>query len=138
MSDWVAITVDVVENGMPTDLATLHTQWVQAHPEKAERLREVTEETVGIIRCAVEGNPANLADPDVTKVPMVAFRHALNAILFNLGMEMGVQFSAEVYSLYVRSDIWLREVQRGSIRVRADGLDPWPSYFAPDPSRRWV
>ena len=90
------------------------------------------------IRSAVSANPANVLDADVTKVPMVVFRHALNVILFNLGMEMGVQFSAEVYSLYVRSDIWLREVQRGEIPVRADVRGPKPSYRRRTRCSRWM
>ena len=138
MADWVAITEAVVTENMPTDMATLHTSWVQANPGKAGRLAALTAETVAIFRNAVRANPANEVDEDVTKVPMVAFRHAVNVIMFDLGMEMGVQFAAEVYSLFARAEIWLRGVQRGDIPVTAEDTVGSPSYAAPDPAERAV
>ena len=111
---------------------------MQANPEKSDRLAELTAETVAIYRDAVAANPANELDEDDTKIPMVAYQHVLNTILFNLGMEMGLEFASEVYSLIARADIWLRGVQAGSIPVGNVAGDASPSYTAPDPEERTV
>jgi hypothetical protein len=138
MAEWVELTEAVALNAMPTDLAALYTSWVQSNPDKAARLAELTAESVAIWRDAVAANPANELDEDTTKVPMAGFRHALNTIIFNLGMEMGVQFAGEVYSLVARAEMWLRGVQSGSIPVGNAGASASPSYEPPDPAERTV
>ena len=138
MAEWVAVTEAVVVNALPTDLAALHTSWIGSNPDKAGRLAELTAETVAVYRDAVAANPANEVDEDPTKVPMAAYRHVLNTITFNLGMEMGIEFAAEVYSLISRAEIWLRGVQIGSIPVGNAAANASPSYTAPDATERTV
>ena len=71
-------------------------------------------------------------------VPTTGFRYALNYVLFNLGMEMGVQFAPEVYALTTRADIWLRMVQGGTINpVLPVGEASSPSYRTPE-RMRWL
>jgi hypothetical protein len=138
MSAWTELTVAVVENAMPTDLATLYRTWFDANPPKANRLVEIVDEVRSTYRRAVEVNPANRMDENPNTVPTVGFRHALNSVIFHMGMEMGVQFAPEVYTLITRGEIWLRMVQNGGILVDIDGSGGTPSYVAPEGGRALV
>lgn len=93
MSAWVEFTVAAVQNAMPTDLAALYASWVDANPGKANRLAELVAEELTTVREAVAANPANALDPNMNMVPATGFRHALNTVMFNVGMEMGAQFA---------------------------------------------
>ena len=136
MAAWTELTLAVVVNALPTDLGALYLSWVDANEEKADRLAEIVVETVGIFRQAVAANLANAVDSDETKIPTTGFRHALNWVIFHLGMEMGVQFAPEVYTLITRADIWLRMVQSGSILIDVDGAGGGtPSYEPPEMGR---
>ena len=129
MAAWTELTVAVVQNAMLTDMATLYASWVDANPGKVNRLSEIVAEAVSIFRQAVAANPLNVVDADPNMVPTTGWRHALNWVVFNLGMEMGVQFAPEVYTLMTRADIWLRMVQNGGINpVDTTGSDGTPSY----------
>ena len=137
MGAWTELTLAVVQNALPTDMATLYATWVDANAGKANRLSELVAEIRTTYREAVAANPANELDPDTDKVPAMGFRHALNSVIFNLGMEMGVQFAPEVYSLITRADIWLRMVQNGQIRVDSIAGQGTPSYSVPERAR-WL
>lgn len=117
MSGWNELTSETVLNALPTDMGNLYRSWVDANPTKANRLGEIVAETVNMFREAVAVYPWYLMEPDLTKVPASGFRHALDMIIFNLGMEMGVQFAPEVYSLITQANVWLRMVQTGKIRA---------------------
>jgi hypothetical protein len=133
MSAWTALTLAVVENALPTDMGNLYRSWVDANPGKAGRLAELVAETVENFRQAAAASLVNEVDVDPTTVPTTGFRHALNSVIFNLGMEMGVQFAPEVYTLTTRADIWLRMVQAGTLRIGLDaGAAPSPSYWRPE------
>jgi len=134
---WTELSLDVVRNALPTDLATLHASWVDANPAKANRLSEVVAEVLRTFRAAVEANPANIMDEDANTVPSAGFRHALNSVLFNIGMEMGVQFSPEVYAAMSRAEVWLRMVQNGGIPVNTMAGKGSPSYLVPH-LHRWL
>ncbi len=126
---WTELTVAVVENALPTDMATLYAAWLEANPGKAGRLAELVSEAVATFRQAVAADPLNQLDAATDTVPSTGFRHALNWVIFNLGMEMGVQFAPEVYQLTTRGDIWLRMVQAGTIKpVDTTAGDGTPSY----------
>ena len=88
-------------------------------------------------RRAVEVNPANVLDENPETVPVTGFRHALNTVIFSIGMEMGVQFAPEVYTLISRAEIWLRMVQNGGIPVDTMAGKGTPSYQAPE-RLRWL
>jgi hypothetical protein len=105
---------------MPTDMAVLYQAWLDANPSKVNRLAEIVAETVLTFRTAVESQPSNVMDPDLTKIPVTGFRHAQNLVLFTLGMEMGIDFAPEVYSLNVQANIWLRMVGTGKLKALAD------------------
>lgn len=135
MATWTQLTVTVVQNAMPTDMAALYDAWLAAHPEKATRLAELVAEVLAIFRDAVDSHPQNQLNPDPATVPMTGFRHALNMVMFNLGMEMGVKFAPEVYALLTRADIWLRMVQTGGILVDSLAGEGTPSYEAPEGER---
>jgi len=134
---WTELTLDVVRNALPTDLATLYASWVDANPAKANRLSEVIAEVLRTFRTAVEANPANKLDENPNTVPSVGFRHALNSVVFNIGMEMGVQFAPEVYTVLSRAEVWLRMVQDGSITVDTMAGKGTPSYLVPN-CHRWL
>ncbi len=128
---WTELTVDVVKKAMPTDLATLYQTWLDANLAKANRLSELVAEAVATFRQAVAANPLNVMDATTNTVPTTGFRHALNLVIFNLGMEMGVQFAPQVYTLTTRGDIWLRMVQSGTIKpVDTTEGEGSPSYQA--------
>jgi len=117
MSGWKELTSETVLNALPTDMGNLYRSWVDANPTKVNRLAEIVAETVNMFREVIEVYPWYVIDPDLTKVPVSGFRHALDMIIFNLGMEMGVQFAPEVYSLITQANVWLRMVQTGKIRA---------------------
>ena len=139
MGDWTELTVATVTNALPTDMATLYATWIDVNPGKVTRLGELVAETVSIYRAAVASNPSNELDVALNTVPTTGFRHALNQIMFNLGMEMGVQFAPEVYSLITRADIWLRMVESGTL-TPVGVVQGTPSYRKPRNWRvlRWV
>ena len=129
MAAWTELSFEDVVNGCPTEIWTLYKSWVDANPPKAHRLRELVLETVATFRGAVAANPACVVDPNPATVPTTGFRHALNLVIFNLGMEMGVPFSSDVATLATRADVWLRMVQSGTINpVTPVGADASPSY----------
>ena len=130
MGVWTELTAAVVLNALPTDMATLYASWIDANAGKAGRLAELVAEVVGSFRQAVAVNPLNAVDEDPNTVPTTGFRHALNLVIFNLGMEMGTQFAPEVYGLNVQANIWLRMVQDGSILVDSAAGKGTPSYRA--------
>ena len=117
MSGWKELKVETVLNALPTDMGNLYRSWVDANPTKTERLGEIVAETVNMFREAVAVYPWYVMEPDITMVPVSGFRHALDMVIFNLGMEMGVQFAPEVYSLVTQANVWLRMVQTGKIRA---------------------
>ena len=142
MSAWSELTLAVAQNAMPTDMAALYAAWVDTNPSKGSRVAELVSETVGLFRQAVAANPANELSDDPDMVPTTGFRHALNWIFFNLGMEMGVQFAPEVYSLMTRADIWLRMVQDGAFSPAGTAMGAGaPSYAVGEAEARgllWV
>jgi len=117
VSGWKELTVETVLNALPTDMGNLYRSWVDANPTKVNRLAEIVSETVTMFREAVAVYPWYVMDPDIIMVPVSGFRHALDMVIFNLGMEMGVQFAPEVYSLITQANVWLRMVQTGKIRA---------------------
>jgi hypothetical protein len=97
---------------------------------------ELVTEVVARYRRAVASNPACVLNEDETTVPTTGFRHALNSVLFNLGMEMGIQFDPVVESLGTRAETWLRMVESGSIAPVADVTGGGtPSYWVPEAER---
>jgi len=137
MSNWVELTEAEVSDAMPTDMVAAYEAWLVAYPEKVGRLAELTTETVAVCRTAVQSGSPWALDPDETKVPTSGFRHMINTVIFNLGMEMSFEFVSDFYSLVTRADIWLRGVQIGSITgPAADGTLPSPSYEPPEDGGR--
>ena len=74
MTTWTPFTLAVVTNALPTDLGQLYTNWITAHPEKANRLAEIVLETRHSIRDAVSTNRRNIIDTATDTVPTVGFR----------------------------------------------------------------
>ena len=128
MSAWTEFSVDAVLNAMPTDMGNLYRSWVEANPTKANRLAELVAETLGSFREAVAVSPEFEEPPTLTAIPTTGYRHALNLVTFNLGMEMGVQFAPEVYSLNMQANIWLRMVQIGKLKPVGVAEGGNPSY----------
>ena len=136
MSGWKELKVETVLNALPTDMGNLYRSWVDANPSKVNRLAEIVAETVNMFREAVAVYPWYVMEPDITMVPVSGFRHALDMVIFNLGMEMGVQFAPEVYSLVTQANVWLRMVQTGKIRaVETIGDGGRPRYSQKPESR---
>lgn len=129
MGTWTEFTLASVLNALPTDLAALYAKWTDTNPGKANRLSELVDEQLAAFRETVATQPENVLDVALNTVPTTGYRHALTLVIFSLGMEMGVQFAPEVYSLVSRADIWLRMVQSGTIRPLAfDGSLGTPTY----------
>ena len=120
MTTWTPFTLAVVLNALPSDMEQLRANWVQAHPEKANRLAEIVEETRKAFRDAVAANPRNRMDTAADTVPMIGFRHALNLVFYHLGMEMGAQMAADADNVVTRAEIWLRMVENGGIPIPVD------------------
>ncbi len=116
MSAWTEFSVAAVLNAMPTDMGNLYRSWVEANPDKATRLSDLVAEALQTFREAVAVYPWYEDPTSETAIPSTGYRHALNLVTFNLGMEMGVQFAPEVYSLFVQANVWLRMVQTGKMR----------------------
>jgi hypothetical protein len=136
---WTQLTITEVQAAMPTELGPLYASWIVAHPEKDGRLDELTAEAVDLCRAAVAAGSVNALDADETKVPVSGYRHMLNMIFFNLGMEMGIDFEPEVHRVMTRADVWLRGVQLGSINVAGEeSTVPSPSYKVGTRSSRWI
>ena len=135
MEAWVQLTSSEVLAAMPTDLSALYAQWVDVDPARAARVVALTEETVAVCRAAVAARYPGLLDSDETKVPMAGLRHLLNLVIFNLGMEMGVQFAPEVFTLFQRADTWLRGLEFGTVGLAAGTEEPAPTYESPATGR---
>lgn len=138
MATWVQLEGGDVQQAMPAAMATMYTMWVAADPARATRLDELTAEVVELCRTAVQAGAGWALDRENDDtVPATGSRHMINLVLFNLGMEMGYQFSEEFYSLVTRADIWLRGVQAGTVAVAsAEDALPSPSYEPPVPAGR--
>jgi hypothetical protein len=137
MSSWVVLAEADVTDALPTDMAAAHVAWVSANPEKEGRLGELTVEALGTCRAAVESGAPWALDSDETTVPTSGYRHMINMVIFNLGIEMSYTFPEAFDALVTRADIWLRSVQVGSISIpSADGTLPSPSYEPPEPAGR--
>lgn len=129
MDGWVDFTLDTVMEALPSDVKTFYAQWIQTHPEKSGRLEELVSETVSVFRAAVASNADNVLDPVESRIPVTGYRHALNYLIFNLGMESGAQLVPEAYTLMTRADIWLRMVQtRRLSSAPGDAAGGSPSY----------
>ena len=134
MTTWTPFTTDVVENALPTALEQTYQTWITANPGKANRLSQLVDETRQTFRDAISTNPRNLIDSEMDTVPTVGFRHALNMVYFNLGMEMGATMGPDAHSQFLRADLWLRLVMTGAIPmmpVDADLRGGTPSYKTP-------
>ncbi len=141
MDGWTRFDLAAVQTAMPTDMAVLYQAWLDAYPSKVNRLAEIVAETVLAFRTAVESQPSNVMDPDLTTIPVTGFRHAQNLVLFTLGMEMGIDFAPEVYSLNVQANIWLRMVGTGKLKALAFEATGAPSYHRPTSHEgiwRWI
>ena len=133
MNTWTPFTLAVVTNALPTDLAAAYATWLTANPGKSGRLAELVAETMTMIRAGISANPANVLDLATNTVPTVSFRYALNMVIFNLGMEMGVAMSTEAYNLISQANLWLRMVQDGTVPIPCDEdvRGGTPSYKTP-------
>jgi hypothetical protein len=116
VSGWTELTVDLVEAQMPTDMGVLYPVWLEENPAKATRLAEIVAMTVIAFRDAVRAQRGIVMDEGPTMIPTTGNHHAVNLVLFTLGMEMGVEFSPTAYNLNVQANIWLRMVQTGKLR----------------------
>jgi hypothetical protein len=137
MSSWIPLTEADVADALPTAMVASYEAWVTANPDKEDRLGEMTLESVATCRAAVSSGSPLALDSDVTTVPTSGYRHMINMVVFNLGMEMSFEFMQSFYALVTRADIWLRSVQVGSITIpMADGTVPSPSYEPPQQAGR--
>ncbi len=132
MDGWVTFDLAVVKNAMPIDMDKLHQTWVVENPGKAARLEELTVETREWLRGVCKARKGTLMDPDPLTIPINGFQHAMNLVVFNLGMEMGVQFAPAVFNLWTSANVWLRMVASGTVNpVPADDVEsgaggtPW-------------
>lgn len=115
MDGWVTFDLAVVKNAMPSDIDNLRRTWEESNPGKAARLEELTAEMRGLVRGACKAREGTVMDPDLSTIPINGFRHAMNLVVFHLGMEMGVQFAPAVFTLFTSANVWLRLVAAGTV-----------------------
>ncbi len=128
MGAWTELTLARVEAEFPTDMDRLYRSWVEANPSKATRLTGIIDNVVSAFREAVAAPGGAVMDEDLSMIPSTGYRHAMNQVLFTLGMEMGLEFSPESYSLVTQSHVWLRMVQSGYMPAVAAESGATPSY----------
>jgi hypothetical protein len=132
--DWVTLDAATVTSHLPTDLAAQYQAWVTANPDKATRLAQITANTVAEVRDNIRSNPANTLDPDTSKIPQSATRHAESIIFFQLSMEMGLDIDTEGTQSMTRADMFLRQISYNHFTTTggdaAEG--PTPGYTVPD------
>ena len=128
MDGWSPVTVATVSEAMPTDYEVAYKAWLAQYPAKTTRMASIVAATVSAFRSAIRAQIGYDPDSDVTTVPDQALLHAENLVLFRLGMEMGVSFAPQVYSLFDQANIWLRMVASGSIKIDVGDGGGMPSY----------
>lgn len=130
---WVEITYADVLAHMPTDIKERYDAWILAYPEKAERLRTITDNTIREFRDAIKSNRSNLVDPRETWLPQSAVRHVENIIIFSLAMEMGIAIDSSGNSSRYAADIFLRQIPFGRwmTTVEGDEYQPTPRFVIP-------
>ena len=133
MSAWTALTLDVVQNALPSDVNTAYAAWVAANPSKDGRLADLIAEQAAIFRRAVVSGGQDIPE-DETLIPIVGFRHAMNMLTFYLLMEIGAVVTPEVYQLVTRADIWMRMLQQGRMIIEPEEFGGTPSYVTRDRS----
>lgn len=132
--EWITLDAATVTAHLPTDLAGLYATWLAENPDKANRLAEITANTVAELRDNIRSNPANTLDPDPAKIPQSAIRHAESIIFFQLSMEMGLDIDTEGTQSMTRADMFLRQISYNHFATTggesAEG--PTPLYTVPD------
>lgn len=132
---WVEITLADVIAHLPTDIKARHDEWVVTYPDKANRLAEITNNTIREFRDAIKSNPENVVDPRETYLPQSAVRHAENIIIFNIAMEMGVVIDSSGNSARTSADVFLRQIPYGRWNTTTEGDDSLPSPHFTVPER---
>lgn len=132
--EWITLDAATVTSHLPTDLAAQYQAWVTANPDKANRLAQITANTVAEVRDNIRSNPANTLDPDTTKIPQSATRHAESIIFFQLSMEMGLDIDTEGTQSMTRADMFLRQISYNHFTTTGGeaGEGPTPGYTVPD------
>lgn len=128
LEGWLAFTLAVLEDTLPSDVLSHYATWVAADPAREGRLEALIEETRDTFRAAVALNPANEVDTNPDTVPTLGFRHAVNTVMVNLLIATAGELGPETYSLLTRAEIWLRMVQRGEIAFGGAITAGTPSY----------
>ena len=94
MSAWVPFTDETFKNALPVEYLSQHAYWIVSHPSKEFRLTEIVAAVRTRFRAAVSSNPANVLDPDETKVPTAGEEYAFVMAAYKLGLEFGLTSTA--------------------------------------------
>lgn len=133
---WVEVTYESVLAHLPTDVRARYADWVQAFPDKSDRLETITGNTIREFRDAIKSNPANSYDPRESWLPQSAVRHAESIIIFTLAMDMGIAIDTSGNSARNAADVFLRQIPFGRWNTKADddGALPSPRFTVPERS----
>lgn len=130
--EWVEITVEGVISRMPTDVKARYDAWLVSYPDKANRLAEITANTIREFRDNIKSVPKNYWHEDETYLPQSAVRHVDTIIVFTLSMEMGLPIDTAGIGARYAADIFLRQILMGRYTTTTEkGGEGTPRYNAP-------
>lgn len=131
--EWVEIKIEDVLAHMPTDVKARYQTWLTANPDRADRLRQIMDNTLREFRDNLKSVPENIVDPRETWVPQSAVRHLETIIVFSIGMEMGLPIDSAALGARYSADIFLRQILMGRYKATTESAGtPSPRYSIPE------
>ena len=128
--DWITVDEARVLGALSASQRQLYEGWIVQYPEKATRVDEIISNLVMEFRAAIEANPQNYLDPDLSKLPQSCVRYCETLILFDLCSEMGASVSEAEIMAIGKAEVFLRLMFSGRFYITGgDGSNgPSPSY----------
>ena len=117
---WVTVDAAQVLGVLsPVDLPG-YNAWIAAHPDRAGRLAALTNQVRAEFRAGIATNPANVLDPDETKLPETCVRYCDMLVIFYLKVEMWATLSGGEILAIEKAEIFLRQLFYSHFVVAAD------------------
>ena len=130
---WVVFNADLLMADFPTDLRPIYESWVLQHPDKADRLAMVIENTRSEFRDSILNNPENTLNEDEITIPESCVRSAETIVFYYLMMEMGISIKAEAQQSMTRAEMFLRQISYKHFRTTGASADESsPHYMVPN------
>ena len=128
--DWITVDKARVLGALSANQRQLYEGWIIRYPEKATRVDDIISNLVMEFRAAIEANPQNYLDPDLSKLPQSCVRYCETLILFDLCSEMGAEISDAEMMAISKAEVFLRMMFTGSFYITGGDASkvPSPSY----------